>query len=83
MCPDRPGGVAVVTGITGQDGHYLSRQLLDESYAVHGVVSPNYGNDGLAEQVSPHTADDWRPTKTFADIAAAMVYSDLGQEQSR
>jgi GDPmannose 4,6-dehydratase len=57
MCPDRPGGVALVTGITGQDGHYLSRQLLNEGYAVHGVVSPNRGINGLAEQVSPHTAD--------------------------
>jgi GDPmannose 4,6-dehydratase len=26
---------------------------------------------------------DWRPTKTFPDIVAAMVVSDLGQEQSR
>ena len=28
---------ALITGITGQDGSYLSRFLLDKGYAVHGV----------------------------------------------
>lgn len=29
--------VALITGITGQDGAYLSRLLLDKGYIVHGV----------------------------------------------
>src|SRR5437773_10763987 len=29
---------ALITGITGQDGSYLSDLLLGEGYAVHGVV---------------------------------------------
>jgi GDPmannose 4,6-dehydratase len=29
---------AVITGITGQDGSYLTELLLDKGYAVHGVV---------------------------------------------
>ena len=29
--------VALVTGVTGQDGAYLARFLLDKGYAVHGV----------------------------------------------
>ncbi|WP_374764043.1 GDP-mannose 4,6-dehydratase [Yunchengibacter salinarum] len=28
---------ALITGITGQDGAYLARQLLDEGYVVHGI----------------------------------------------
>ena len=28
---------AVVTGITGQDGAYLARLLLDKGYAVYGT----------------------------------------------
>lgn len=28
--------VALITGITGQDGHYLSRLLLSKGYTVHG-----------------------------------------------
>ncbi|MBI4577259.1 MAG: GDP-mannose 4,6-dehydratase [Planctomycetes bacterium] len=30
--------VALITGITGQDGSYLSELLLEESYEVHGIV---------------------------------------------
>ena len=29
--------VALITGVTGQDGSYLSRLLLDKGYVVHGV----------------------------------------------
>ena len=29
--------VALITGITGQDGAYLSEFLLDKNYIVHGV----------------------------------------------
>ena len=28
----------LVTGITGQDGYYLSKLLLDKGYEVHGTV---------------------------------------------
>jgi GDPmannose 4,6-dehydratase len=57
MSADGPGGVALITGVTGQDGHYLSRQLMDKGYDVHGVLSPNGRADTLAGQVRPHTAD--------------------------
>jgi len=30
--------IALITGITGQDGSYLSELLLEKGYAVHGVV---------------------------------------------
>src|SRR3954452_17657306 len=29
---------ALITGITGQDGSYLTELLLDKGYAVHGIV---------------------------------------------
>ena len=29
---------ALITGITGQDGAYLSRLLIDKGYQVHGIV---------------------------------------------
>ena len=29
--------VALITGITGQDGAYLSRLLLERGYVVHGI----------------------------------------------
>ena len=30
--------VALITGITGQDGSYLSELLLSKGYDVHGVI---------------------------------------------
>lgn len=32
------GRVALITGITGQDGSYLTEQLLAKGYTVHGIV---------------------------------------------
>ena len=34
--------IALITGITGQDGSYLSELLLSKNYKVHGIVRENY-----------------------------------------
>ena len=34
--------VALITGITGQDGSYLAELLLKKRYKVHGIVQPNF-----------------------------------------
>jgi len=34
------GKTAFITGITGQDGSYLTELLLEKDYAVHGLVTP-------------------------------------------
>ena len=35
--PDTPAKVAFITGVTGQDGAYLSELLLSKGYVVHGL----------------------------------------------
>ena len=30
--------IALITGVTGQDGSYLSELLLDKGYEVHGII---------------------------------------------
>ena len=30
--------IALIAGITGQDGSYLTKQLLDKGYIVHGML---------------------------------------------
>jgi len=35
--------VALITGITGQDGSYLSELLLEKGYEVHGLAPPDAG----------------------------------------
>ncbi|XP_021566103.1 GDP-mannose 4,6 dehydratase-like [Carlito syrichta] len=34
----KPRKVALITGITGQDGSYLAEFLLEKGYEVHGIV---------------------------------------------
>jgi GDPmannose 4,6-dehydratase len=31
--------IALITGVTGQDGAYLAELLLSKGYAVHGVMA--------------------------------------------
>ena len=52
--------VAPVTGVTGQDGAYLSRFLLDRDYIVHGVVRRSSSfNTGRIDSIyqDPHESD--------------------------
>ena len=37
MTQTNPPKVALITGVTGQDGAYLSELLLDKGYEVHGI----------------------------------------------
>ena len=53
---------ALITGITGQDGAYLARFLLDQGYVVHGMVrrssSENFERiDSIRERIQLHQAD--------------------------
>ncbi len=52
--------VALITGVTGQDGAYLARLLLDKGYAVHGVKRRSSSfNPGRVDDlyVDPHEND--------------------------
>lgn len=50
--------VALITGVTGQDGSYLSELLLDKGYRVHAIIRRSSSfNTGRIEHlyVDPHT----------------------------
>lgn len=52
--------VALITGVTGQDGAYLARLLLEKGYVVHGVKRRSSSfNTGRVDQlyVDPHEQD--------------------------
>ncbi|MEM9627229.1 MAG: GDP-mannose 4,6-dehydratase [Pseudomonadota bacterium] len=52
--------VALITGVTGQDGAYLARLLLDKGYVVHGVKRRSSSfNTGRVDDlyVDPHEKD--------------------------
>ncbi len=54
--------VALITGITGQDGSYLAEFLLEQGYQVHGVARRASSNnrqriEHLADRLTVHSAD--------------------------
>ena len=54
--------IALVTGITGQDGSYLAEFLLDKGYEVHGMVRRSSAENferisGIRTKVHLHQAD--------------------------
>lgn len=54
--------IALITGITGQDGSYLAELLLDKGYDVHGIIRrssvPNTERiDHIANKVNLHYGD--------------------------
>lgn len=56
--------VALITGITGQDGSYLTEFLLDKGYEVHGIARRSSSfNTGRLEHLyqDPHS----RTTRIF------------------
>ena len=54
--------VALITGITGQDGSYLAELLLEKGYEVHGIVRRaslinTYRIDPFFDRIKLHYGD--------------------------
>tara|TARA_B100001250_G_scaffold126593_1_gene107698 strand:- start:1792 stop:2826 length:1035 start_codon:yes stop_codon:yes gene_type:complete len=50
---------ALITGITGQDGYYLSKLLIDKGYEVHGTIrrSSSINTERLDSLIAKHSKD--------------------------
>lgn len=55
--PRQPPGAALVTGVTGQDGHYLARLLTASGFTVHGATRPGSLPGRAAPGVVEHPVD--------------------------
>jgi GDPmannose 4,6-dehydratase len=74
--------VALITGITGQDGAYLARLLLEKGYRVHGVKRRSSSfNTGRIEDLyeDPHI-DHPRLSLHYGDLTDATNLIRLVQE---
>ena len=60
---------AFITGITGQDGYYLSKHLLESGFEVHGTIrrSSSFNTSRIDELISEYGKDD----------QLKLYYSDL------
>ena len=69
---------ALITGITGQDGHYLSKLLLDKGYEVHGTIrrSSTFNTSRIDEFIAPHKKDG-RFNLYYSDLADSSSLGNL------
>lgn len=73
---------ALITGVTGQDGAYLARLLLDKGYIVHGVKrrSSSFNTERVDDiYVDPHVSDA-RFFLHYGDLTDATNLIRLAQE---
>jgi len=59
---------ALITGITGQDGYYLSKFLLEKNYEVHGTIR-------RASLINTYRIDEL--ISNYRDGQLTLHYSDL------
>src|SRR5437016_13060503 len=73
--------IALITGITGQDGSYLAQLLLTKGYEVHGVVrrssTMNRGRIDHLEHGSPSEPDTARLVLHYGDMTDSGGLSRL------
>ena len=75
--------VALITGITGQDGSYLAELLLEKGYEVHGIVRRaslinTHRIDHIYEQIKLHygaLTDAMSITNLIKDIEPDEIYN--------
>jgi len=72
--------VALITGVTGQDGSYLTELLLKKGYEVHGVMRrASTFNTGRLERIyeDPHVEGGRRLELHYGDLADANTIRKL------
>ncbi|XP_026989045.1 GDP-mannose 4,6 dehydratase isoform X1 [Tachysurus fulvidraco] len=77
-CSNKPRKVAIITGITGQDGSYLAEFLLEKGYEVHGILRRSSSfNTGRIEHLyhNPQTHTEGRPERSTGYMK--LHYGDL------
>ena len=69
---------AIVTGITGQDGYYLSKLLLEKGYEVHGLIrrSSNINTARLDSLISKYS-EDGKLNLYFSDLIDSSSLTNL------
>ncbi len=63
--------VALITGITGQDGSYLAELLLEKGYEIHGIIrrSSSFNTGRIA-----HLYDDPNSHKQVRTVGAQILF---------
>ncbi|MEO5599250.1 MAG: GDP-mannose 4,6-dehydratase, partial [Novosphingobium sp.] len=76
------GKVALITGVTGQDGAYLARFLLDKGYIVHGIKrrSSSFNTARIEEIYQDPHVENQRFRMHYGDLTDASNLIRIVQE---
>ena len=74
-----PGKKALITGITGQDGSYLTDFLLDRGYEVHGIIrrSSSFNRQRLEHHYIDPRQSDAKLFLHYGDLSDAEALSNI------
>ncbi len=74
--------VALITGITGQDGSYLAELLLEKGYIVHGIKrrASLFNTDRIDHLYQDPHAEDIRLKLHYGDLTDSMNLTRIIQE---
>ena len=69
---------AFITGITGQDGYYLAKHLLENNYEVHGTIrrSSSFNTSRIDELISNYS-DANQLSLYYSDLLDASSLNNL------
>lgn len=70
--------IALITGITGQDGYYLSKLLLEKGYIVHGIVrrSSTFNTERIDPLISQYS-EEGKLSLHFSDLLDSSSIANL------
>jgi GDPmannose 4,6-dehydratase len=69
---------AFITGITGQDGYYLSKLLLNKGYEVHGIVRRNSSiNTSRIDPLIAEYSDSKKLNLYYSDLMDSSSLNNL------
>jgi GDPmannose 4,6-dehydratase len=74
--------VALITGITGQDGSYLAEQLLSKDYEVHGIIrrSSSFNTGRLNDIYQDPHVDNRKMILHYGDLQDSTSLASLIRE---
>ena len=74
--------IALITGITGQDGAYLAEYLLKKGYIVHGIKrrSSLFNTDRIDHLYEDPHIENKRLTLHYGDLTDSMNLTRIIQE---
>ena len=74
--------VALITGITGQDGSYLAEFLLDKGYLVHGIKrrSSSFNTNRIDHLYQDPNETDRKLVLHYGDLTDSMSLVRIIQE---